>query len=265
VDELRLVYGATLDILFGEDANLNGVLDLNENDGPSALPDDNRDGRLDSGVLEYLTVYSRQSNTGRTNVNNRQNLSGLLQQNFGTARANQILLAVGGGAGGGPAPATTIRSVLEFYLRSRMTADEFAQIATAITVTTTNAQGLVNVNTASAEVLACIPGIGTDKAPSLVAYRQTNPDKLNSIAWVTEALDRNSAIQAGPYLTAESYQFTADIAAVGHHGRGYSRIRFIFDTSEGTAKIRYRQDLTRLGWALGTTARKKLLLAKEMR
>ena len=32
VDEVRLVYGATMDLLVGEDANRNGVLDPNEND-----------------------------------------------------------------------------------------------------------------------------------------------------------------------------------------------------------------------------------------
>src|SRR5260221_4330031 len=69
VNELRLVYGATLDILYGEDANLNGCLDPNENDGLALLPDDNRDGRLDPGIFEVVTVYTRQPNAGRTNVN----------------------------------------------------------------------------------------------------------------------------------------------------------------------------------------------------
>ena len=257
LDELRLVYGADLDILYGEDVNLNGALDPNENDGPLSPPNDNRDGRLDAGIFEYLTVYSRQPNT-RTNVNTARQLTALLQQKLGTARANQILRRPGVTAGN--------RSLLEFYLKSQMTADEFAQIASAITVTNgAYIEGLINVNTASAEVLACVPGIGTDKAQSLVAYRQSNPDKLTSVAWVAQALDRSSAIQAGPYLTTESYQFTADIAAVGHHGRGYSRARFIFDVSEGTPKVRYRQDLTRLGWALGQTTRQRLLLASELR
>jgi len=262
VDELRLVYGATLDILYGEDANLNGLLDPNENDGPQTLPDDNRDGRLDRGIFEYLTVYSRQPNAARTNVAVAQQLRSLLQQTFSAARASQSQAQLGGGGPGGG----TIRSVLEFYVKSGMTADEFSQISTVITATNGQSiQGLVNVNTATAEVLACIPGIGTDKAQSLVTYLQSNPDKLNSIAWVKDALDRSSAIQAGPYLTGEIYQFTADIAAVGHFGRGYSRIRFVFDTSEGTPKIRYRQDLTRLGWALGNTTRKKLLLVQQTR
>jgi type II secretory pathway component PulK len=146
-----------------------------------------------------------------------------------------------------------------------LTADEFGQIASSLTVS--NAQpGLINVNTARAEVLACIPAIGPDKAPSLVSYRQTNPNNLTSIAWILQVLDQNTALAAAPYLTTESYQFTADIAAVGHYGRGYCRVRFLFDTSEGTPKIRYRQDLTRLGWALGGITRQRtLLLANQTR
>lgn len=38
VDELRLVDGATLDILLGEDTNRNGALDANEDDGESSAP-----------------------------------------------------------------------------------------------------------------------------------------------------------------------------------------------------------------------------------
>ena len=56
VDELRLVSGATMDILLGEDLNRNGVLDPNE-------IDENRDGIADPGLLEYVTVSSREPNT----------------------------------------------------------------------------------------------------------------------------------------------------------------------------------------------------------
>ncbi len=265
VDELRLVLGAHLDILYGEDLNLNGVLDPNENDGNISLPDDNRDGRLDPGVLEYVTVYSRESNTksdgtNRVNVSSTPELAALLQQRFGAKRAGQILPPGGGGRG----PSYT--SVLDFYFRSGMTADEFSQIAADITASTgPYVEGLVNVNTASAEVLTCIPGIGQDKAASIVGYRQSNPDKLTSLAWVKDLLDQASATAAGPYLTGQTYQYSADIAAVGHHGRGYRRTRFIFDTSSGTPKIIFRQDLSHLGWALGRRARETMLLAKTIR
>jgi hypothetical protein len=61
--------------------------------------------------------------------------------------------------------------------------------------------------------------------------------------------------QAGRLLTGQSYQFTADVAALGPFGRGYRRSRFVFDLSEGTPKIIYRQNLGSLGWALGRETR----------
>ncbi len=300
-DELRLVSGATLDILYGEDTNLNGILDSNENDGSTSTPEDNSDGRLDPGILEYVTVYSRQPNT-RTNGATRidvtkgaqssaaftqllqergfeaqrvQQLAGILTSTTagaasrGTSRATATRGATAAAAAG-----TSYNSTLAFYIagasRAAMTVDEFALIANDIT--TTNLafiDGLINVNTASEAVLSCIPGIGTTNASALVAYRQQNPDKLTSVAWIVETIGAAAALQAGPYITSESYQFTADIAAVGHLGRGYKRVRYIFDTTEittdGSTKILNRRDLTNLGWALGKTARQDLLTANQTR
>lgn len=62
LDELLLIRGITPQILFGEDANRNGLLDPNENDGPLTAPPDNADGILDRGWSSYLTVYSRELN-----------------------------------------------------------------------------------------------------------------------------------------------------------------------------------------------------------
>src|SRR6266496_5333882 len=101
VDELRLVYGLNLELLYGEDWNLNGLLDPNETDGESLPPLDNKDNRLDPGLLEYVTVYSR-SPTTLTNVNNQQQLGSLLAGTFDAARANQILQSALGGGGGRP-------------------------------------------------------------------------------------------------------------------------------------------------------------------
>jgi hypothetical protein len=147
-----------------------------------------------------------------------------------------------------------------------MSPEEFALVETSLTAST-NVQGLVNVSTASEAVLMSIPGIGTDKASALVSYRQSNPSQANTIAWVADALDRdtNRVSLAGRYITAHCYQFTADVAAVGHHGRGFRRVKFVFDTSDGTPRIVYRQDLTHLGWALGKQGRADLLVAKGMR
>ena len=66
-------------------------------------------------------------------------------------------------------------------------------------------------------------------------------------------------------ITTQTYQYSADVAAVGAYGRGYKRIRFVFDTSDGSPRIVYRQDLTHLGWALGKDLRNTMTLAKANR
>ncbi len=249
VDELRLVSGATMDILLGEDVNRNGILDPNE-------IDEDRDGVADPGLLEYVTVSSREPNTRsdgspRISISDRRQLQLLLTQALSQARAIQISNRLTG---------PISRSLLEFYLRSGMTAEEFAKIETEITTTREpTIEGRVNVNTASAAVLACLPGIGDDKASELVNYRLANTDNVDSVAWVTKVLARAEAFQAGPFLTGQSYQFSADVAALGPFGRGYRRTRFVFDLSEGAPKIIYRQNLSQLGWALGRETRQTWL------
>jgi type II secretory pathway component PulK len=64
IDELRLVYGLNMDLLYGEDANLNGALDPNENDGMKLPPFDNQDGILDPGLFEYVTTWSHETLIG---------------------------------------------------------------------------------------------------------------------------------------------------------------------------------------------------------
>ena len=266
VEELRLVNGMTPAILYGEDANLNGILDANENDGDESAPYDNRDSRLDPGLMEYFTVHSYEPSTG-TNADSRADVQALLTSVLDSQRAGEIIrnFQSQGGQGGGQNTQLGVGSILEFFVRGNLTVDEAAQVYPHLASPTNRV--MVNVNTASQAVLECIPGIGTDYAATLVTYREANPNSLTSVAWVGEAINNDaSAIQAGPYVTTRSYQYTADIAAVGPHNRGYSRARFVFDTSQGAPIIVRRQDLTHLGWALGIDARTELIAsAKEAR
>ena len=280
IDELRLLYGGDTDTLVGEDINRNGILDPNETDS-------NHNGQLEPGVLEYMTVYSREPNTysngtarvSLRNVTATGQLAQLMQNILGANKSQQALGRMGllqtGPLGRGSAPgrggptvsvnlSTNFASPLQFFRATEgaLTVDDFAKIADMVTVTT-NAyiEGRINVNTASAEVLACLPGISDtpDLAQTLLNYRQNNPDKLGSIAWIADALSQNRSVldtlQTNDCITVRSYQFTADIAALGPNGRGYHRTRFIFDTADGSPKIVYRQDLTHLGWALGKQVR----------
>jgi DNA uptake protein ComE-like DNA-binding protein len=265
VDELRLVYGATMDLLAGDDINRNGVLDANETNSNGA-------GELNYGLFEYTTVYTREPNfhsdgTTLINVNTagQRGLQTLFEDdgvNSPQVRADAVFRSL--------SQQGACRGLLDFCLRCEnagMSSDDFARIAGDVT-TSTNAylRGRVNVNTAGVDILtALLMGVGSDQntasgtAQSLISYRQQNPNNLTSVAWVVDALGNTSAavraLARGDYLTTRTFQFTADIAAVGPFGRGYRRVKFIFDTSDGTPKIIYRQDLSRLGWALGENAR----------
>ncbi len=269
VDELRLVYGATVDLLAGEDLNRNGVLDKSEKDL-------NSNGELDPGLFEYTTVYTREPNfhsdgTTLTNVNTAtpsQIRSMLLNANISTSYVPELTST--------NADARPYAGILSFAARCKrigMSSDDFNRIASNVTTTnSTYFLGRVNVNTACADVLtALFTGRNVDEqtasgaAQTLITYRRQNPNSLNSIVWIIDALgskDSSPVVRAlarGDFVTTRSYQFTADIAAVGPFGRGYRRVKFIFDMSDGSPKILYRQDLSRLGWALGEKARETLV------
>jgi len=264
LDELRLVDGAAIDLLIGDDVNRNGVLDANEKSGSSLFSEA-------GGLFDYVTVYSREPNfhsdgSVLTNVNTQNDIGALLRTAVGTTRGQTIVQTLRT-AGGGQWP--TFASLLQFYNESQMTEPELAKIYNDITARDTNTlfiTGRVNLNTASEPVMtALFMGVGIDQntaagaADTLITYRGQHPENLASIAWIVTALGKNhqviQALASRDLVTTRSYQFLADIAAVGPFGRGYRRVKFVFDTSEATPKIIYRQELSRLGWALGERAR----------
>jgi len=269
VDELRLVYGATVDLLAGDDLNRNGVLDANEKSSSGT-------GEMNYGLFEYTTVYTREPNfhsdgSSLTNVNTAS--VARLQtffQNEGVSSATTIAASVFRSIHPAAGGLNNCNGILDLAVRCRnlgMSEADFAKIYDDVTTSTnTYFRGRVNVNTADADVLtALFMGLNVDEqtasgaAQSLVTYREQNPGNLNAIGWMIDALGNNhpviTALQRGNYVTTRSFQFTADIAAVGPFGRGYRRVKFIFDTSDGAPKIIYRQDLSRLGWALGEKVR----------
>jgi DNA uptake protein ComE-like DNA-binding protein len=272
VEELRLVYGATMNLLEGNDLNLNGVLDGNEQGtGGNA--------EVQPGLFEYCTVYTREPNFNLegvllTNVNTatEEDLQTLMQvASVSTTYATRIYNYTHPRAGG----TVTFNGMMDFcaYCKTTlgMSSDDFSKIYPYVTTSTaTYISGRVNIDTASTTVLtALFAGVGYNEgvdqstaesaAETILNYRQQNPDDLTSIAWIVDALGSSSpvirALRLGDYITAHSYQFSADIAAVGPYGRGYRRVKFIFDTSNGTPIIIYRRDMSGLGWALGDKVR----------
>ncbi len=281
VDELRMVYGMSLDLFYGEDANWNGALDPNEDDGLKLPPADNQNGTLDSGLVEYCTTWTHESlvstnGTNRVVVTNLTALQGLINSNFygfpmGKFAASSSSSSSGGAGSGGrstggstgsaaAASATAPTSVLDFYVNSGMTPSQFEQVEPFLLNNPTGT-GLLNINTASQAALGCIPGIGSNTAAQILTYRQSNPTLAPTVSWLATAMGGNTqGIEAaGPYITAYSYQFTADIVAVGHNNRGYRRVMFVFDCTTGVPLIIFRQDLTHLGWPLGKKLHDQML------
>src|SRR2546423_47903 len=194
-----MVYGATMDALVAEDANANGVLDPNESD-------DDHNGSVTPGVFEYFTVYTREPNTNndgtaRINVSMlaaittpgapTEQLITMLRTNVSAKTVAAVLGSLTGPPGQRTLPPPVIsRSPLEFYMNfhkapANLSLADFALIEDKITFTNgAYVNGRININTANATVLACLPGISGNPslAQTLISYRQSNPDKLATVA-----------------------------------------------------------------------------------
>jgi type II secretory pathway component PulK len=250
VEEILLIKGASAELLYGEDTNLNSILDDQENDGDLSDPPDNRNGRLDTGFYDYVTVYSVESNLDkdgnkRININDadsRQDLQKALQDVVKEDRALEIMNAV---------PTNpSFSNVLDFYYTTGMKLEEFSQIVDRLTTSDKESfPGLVNVNTAPKAVLLCLPELEESDVEALLSHRSSGKD-LDSIAWVTEVLSQEKAIAIGSYITTRSFQYSADILGISGNGRAYKRYKVVFDMSQQTPRIVYWKSLTHFGWPL---------------
>jgi len=141
-------------------------------------------------------------------------------------------------------------SDLDFYLRSGLTASEYALVAAKITTSAQGKAGLINVNTAPMEVLLCLPGLEESDASALVAKRTSTATPPTDVAWVAEVLTRAKAEAIAPSITVKASRFSADIVSVAASGRAFKRCRVVIDAQTSPPKVIYRQDLTQLGWPL---------------
>jgi hypothetical protein len=123
VEELLLLKDVTSAVLYGEDTNLNGMLDDNEDDGELSAPLDDGNGTLEMGLFHFLTVYSSDKNVdgegaARINVSEsaaRSDLQSLLEEKFKEERAMEVLTSIGQG--------TNFQNIYDFYFRSGLTPD----------------------------------------------------------------------------------------------------------------------------------------------
>jgi len=201
IRELLKVKGIDERLLYGEDTNLNGELDFNEDDGQMSPPVDNEDNVLDRGLIAYLTCYSYERNVDadgekRVNINkaDERELVDSLQITEGQAKwivqkrnenkfdsiadlideespdkAEEDRAGQTGEVQAVPVDMATFRRTAD-----KMTVTDHEKIP-----------GRVNVNTAPKEVLAALSGGGASGkacAESIVNYRGAKTGGMKSIA-----------------------------------------------------------------------------------
>lgn len=285
VRELLAVRGVTRERLCGEDANLNGLLDADEDDGNESGPPDNSDGRLDDGWAGRLTVHSSVRNVNaagedRVNIQTAdeatlaavpgisaelaraivayrgqhrlENLADLLEvtavssqnQPTTTSAATPV---VPGPAGGTPPPALpSPPPTPPSSTGPRLVSEElFLEIADSLTVTDEAEQpGAINLNTAGADVLACLPGVEPQLAQAIVAHRQsagffTSVGELLRVPGMTRELFKQIAPRVS--VRSETFRILSEgrVTSTGVRKRLQAIVRV---RPDGVQTLAYRED-----------------------
>jgi hypothetical protein len=257
LEDLLQLPGLSTTLLLGEDVNRNGRLEPSE--------DLNQDGNLDRGLIQYLTLDSTdpdltREGRRRTRLNDPSDplpaidLPPAFTNYLEAVRASKTRIDH-------PADLLDATSKVkdaqgaEVAIPSGISKDELPLVLEHFTARSSDTPepGLINVNTASAAVLATIPGIDESLAESIVSSRTSiSPDRRRTIAWlvqegtVTPELFKSIA----PHLTARSYQFHCRVAGYGLPSGRFRVLDVHIDTASGKPEITQLRDVTRLGFPL---------------
>ncbi|MSR33676.1 MAG: hypothetical protein EXS12_02575 [Phycisphaerales bacterium] len=243
IAELELVAGAWPQYVRGEDWNLNGRLDPNEDDGKRTTPDDNANGKLDAGWSQYLTASTRsitKSVSGqerldlrkanseeiisRTGVDSTQAAAILTYAKVGNARMANILSvplsqlsgsrnpsATGaasanrtGRSSAGRTPTPTTTAATVKNLDNKQLGLVLNECTLENTRTAQVNIGKVNLNTASRTLLRDILQLDTRYADSILSRRISKQSGLLSLADIVDL----------PGATQEQLQILGQVADV---------------------------------------------------
>jgi competence ComEA-like helix-hairpin-helix protein len=124
--------------------------------------------------------------------------------------------------------------------------DLFQQVADDITVDDAKSQqGLVNINTASADVLACLPGMTPELALAITSYRQST-GFFQNIGWLmqVQGITREIFQQVAPRITARSETFRILSEGKVLSSGVKQRVQVIVQVTKDDVKtLSYREDL----------------------
>lgn len=229
MQEVELISGSDAELVRGEDWNLNGILDPNEDDGDVSWPPDNQDGILDSGWSEHMTAYS---------VDGGYSMSGEPRLDLRTAEVAEIAKRADLDRDQADAVAawsertnSTMVNFIQTSLRQLATqaqASQSARQARDLTddqlaflldefyledsTVVPNRTGKLNINTCSRDTLEHVVGIDPVLADVILLERDGRPQGFLNIVDLLEvpAINRARLAQLYPLLCVRSNVFVVN-------------------------------------------------------
>jgi hypothetical protein len=261
LEDVLRVPGFSWSLLHGEDANLNGHLDANEDDGDERFPPDNHDGRLDHGMAQYFSVVSYdpdRTSQGRRRTNLNDPKEPLPAGEFPAGFTNFV--AAMRAAGQKLAhPADLLEAKIkvkdsggnEVELGSGITKTELPTVLDLFTTDTAGRHdGLIDVNTASSTVLATLPGIDPAIAETIVSTRTSvSASRRTTTAWLVQegVVDAEKFKALAPSITARSRQFRFQVLGYGVPSGRFCVLQAVIDAGGDEPRVIELRDITRLG------------------
>jgi DNA uptake protein ComE-like DNA-binding protein len=244
IRELLMVRGVSRELLLGRDVRANGMLETedeagNESAGASAdtgwaslLTVDSSVSNLSAAGAERVDIQSADEAAltrvkgisaeiaraiiAHRNQNRFVSVADLLEvaaaqnPNPTAARANPVPAQPGPGRSAAPANLPASNNAAPNPTGPKVVSeDRLLEIADDLTVgADEDVAGAVNLNSASSEVLACLPGLTRELAQAIVSYRQSS-GFLPNVAWLLKVpgITREIFRQLAPRVTVRSETF----------------------------------------------------------
>ncbi len=275
VEELLLIKGFTAQVVYGEDYNRNGILDPGEDDGMATFPPDNGDGELNRGLLPYVTVYSEGWDRASDNARRifigagakGEELAEKLEDYLDSEVIEFLVAALAGGHKfTSPAELCGELEVGEETM-SLAPEDALAAMDRLTTVPQLKATPalepllatplpfVINVNTASPPVLACL-ALDSEQIEQVISGRaQLSDEEKISPAWLVnegimtpeELAGYTGSDPTKLHIVTQSWQFTVESMGHADHVGMVCRLQAVIDLSALIPQTKYFRDLTRLG------------------
>ena len=280
-EELLLVKGFDGGIVYGTDANLNGLVEPNEADGDESFPPNKTGREPGPGLRPYVTTVSYDpdlDSEGGPRININEGSGNDLRDKLTAAGIDRgvanFIVAARAANVRFLDPSQLLEMQLELPVPNRrnrtvrmssgVNADRLPAVMDKLTcggLSLPNGQkgliGRINVSSASQAVLAAMGGLGENGAQRILDARDSlDPDRLANTAWLyTDAgLSAEQFKQVAPLATARSYQYR--VRSFGYsmaHGT-FCVLEAIIDLAGSEPRIVYLRDLTRLGAPLPVTS-----------